>query len=88
VAEGGECSHRAPELEDERLAPQLAQAGAVALDGIEPSRRLQAERRGRGLLHPGAAGDRRAAVKVGEAGERAGQAVELALNRLQRGAEL
>ena len=45
------------------------QAAAVTTDGVEPSRRLQAEGRGERLLHPGAGGHRRRAMLDGQPGQ-------------------
>ena len=57
-------------------------------DGVEPARGLQAERRGRGVLQPGAARDRRRAVLAREPRERVGQAHELGVDPVERLAQL
>ena len=55
----------------------------MAADGVEPSRRLQAEGRGERVLHPGARGHGRRAVLHGQPGQRLREPGQLGVEQVQ-----
>ena len=87
-AEGRQGPHRAAELAHEDARAQLFQALDVAADRRQPARDLGAERERQGVAAEGARRHRRVPVPRRQAGEVAGQALQIPLDVVEGVAEL
>ena len=87
VAEGGERAGGAAELQRQRLAAQPPQASARAVQGGRIFRQLQPERHRQRVLQPGARHHRGVAMLPGQSGKARHRPVEIAVKRVDPGAE-